>query len=652
MLFRDGSAILLKDASNKENPRYEDLLASPTYDIWSFGVMLFEALGWKALFEVCELICMIEGSQHQLVSPPQQANNSDNLSDAREMGKLLKWNLSQLDFVVSELRITLREPSHTCHRETALRACDLIAWLLHPAPADRPQSFDDVLAHSFFAGASGTWRMSDVYVRLAVDRTIAGVDDRHVRESRCKSKHPLGKSLLHVAALEMEPVIVQKLIGKLPSVLATEAHQATFSSPTSPVNSQELSFGDSQAGPLLQRSQQIGAGEDQLDLLDDSGNSPLHALLGLRINEADASKCLEVCQFLAEVTDPDLKNSAGKTVLDIGCDSESSAINYHFNNQRDQRYTRRRGSLFLSLVASEEDGIVEPWGLRAQSHYDHSERHHFPSFHEWLSKRARNQATQEKAEAERLEACANEKEKKIYGKRAETARFRRNLLASVINSFNGYTALDFLANCVQISSKKLPTTFVEFNDSEGPLTKPSFFEEQKVPSRVWKQVMNNIVRFLGGAANVAYYKALLESCDRRTLLTDYRFERVLGAGSFGQVSLCSNRHSESQSAIKMVMPKGGENSVDFRKAQSETELQQRGSTCEYITKIFAWGIVNSAILWVSMEHCDLGELSHYIEKDKGLVTPQTRVVDLSLRNRCAFLLSVLSIFAMVYLVTT
>ena len=52
MLFRDGSAILLKDFSNKGNPRYEDLLASPSYDLWSFGVMFFEALGWKALFEV------------------------------------------------------------------------------------------------------------------------------------------------------------------------------------------------------------------------------------------------------------------------------------------------------------------------------------------------------------------------------------------------------------------------------------------------------------------------------------------------------------------------------------------------------------------------------------------------------------------------
>ena len=102
---------------------------------------------------------------------------------------------------------------------------------------------------------------------------------------------------------------------------------------------------------------------------------------------------------------------------------------------------------------------------------------------------------------------------------------------------------------------------------------------------------------------------------------------------FDQVSLCSNRHSGRQSAIKIVMPKGGENSDAFRAAQSETELQQRGSTCEYITKIFAWGVAGSTLLWVSMEHCDLGELRKSIAKDKGLVCPKAGVVNLRLRNR-------------------
>ena len=82
------------------------------------------------------------------------------------------------------------------------------------------------------------------------------------------------------------------------------------------------------------------------------------------------------------------------------------------------------------------------------------------------------------------------------------------------------------------------------------------------------------------------------------------------------------------------MPNGGENSAAFRAAQLETELQQRGSTCEYITKVFAWGVASSTLLWVSMEHCDLGELRQYVEKEKGLVSPETRVVSLSLRNRC------------------
>ena len=56
MLFRDGSAILLKDVSNTGIPGYEDLPASSTYDIWSFGAMLFEALALKTLFEVRQSI--------------------------------------------------------------------------------------------------------------------------------------------------------------------------------------------------------------------------------------------------------------------------------------------------------------------------------------------------------------------------------------------------------------------------------------------------------------------------------------------------------------------------------------------------------------------------------------------------------------------
>ena len=52
MLFREGNAILLKDSSNRKNHEYRKLPAAPTYDIWSFGVMLFYALRWRTLFEV------------------------------------------------------------------------------------------------------------------------------------------------------------------------------------------------------------------------------------------------------------------------------------------------------------------------------------------------------------------------------------------------------------------------------------------------------------------------------------------------------------------------------------------------------------------------------------------------------------------------
>jgi len=134
-----------------------------------------------------------------------QADNYDNLRDAAEIEKLHNWNMRTLDRKICQLRATLHDGR--CHQITACRACDLLAWLLQPEQADRPQSFSDVRAHSFFVGKTGTWKMSQVHVDM-----LLGVKTEFSDVDLQSHNHPLGKSLLHVAAAEMRPGAVQMLL--------------------------------------------------------------------------------------------------------------------------------------------------------------------------------------------------------------------------------------------------------------------------------------------------------------------------------------------------------------------------------------------------------------------------------------------------------
>ena len=96
-------------------------------------------------------------------------------------------------------------------------------------------------------------------------------------------------------------------------------------------------------------------------------------------------------------------------------------------------------------------------------------------------------------------------------------------------------------------------------------------------------------------------------CEGRSLLTDYVWEGTLGAGAFGRVSKCRNRHDGSLRAIKIIMPPGGLVGAGFQDAMAETKLQQKLAVTEEICKIFSWGAFSGALTTLSSLFMSHGE---------------------------------------------
>jgi len=110
-----------------------------------------------------------------------------------------------------------------------------------------------------------------------------------------------------------------------------------------------------------------------------------------------------------------------------------------------------------------------------------------------------------------------------------------------------------------------------------------------------KMVLPNILK----PGGLSFYKALLLSCEKRSLLTDYVWVRMLGVGAFGRAHLCTNRFSGERIVIKLMMPDSkGEFSDEFKLAVVETELQQKLGNSEFIASIYSWGTFGGAVLFI------------------------------------------------------
>ena len=118
---------------------------------------------------------------------------------------------------------------------------------------------------------------------------------------------------------------------------------------------------------------------------------------------------------------------------------------------------------------------------------------------------------------------------------------------------------------------------------------PQFLKSRCGTYECSKAQIASLITKVMSVDSLAYHASVLLSCEKRSLLTDYKWVRLLGKGGFGRVHQCENRYAGEQRAIKLLLPEGGEFGDLFKQDVQETELQQKLASSEYIAKIYGWG---------------------------------------------------------------
>ena len=350
----------------------------------------------------------------------QQADNADNLSDAKGKEKLHGWNAPRLNDAVREMRIALRDPERNCHPKTRIRAIDLVLWLLQPKPQNRPQSFADVLDHSFFAGKNGKSKLSNLHVASALgdhrniiqltsarldlkltetladeaDAVLADLTRRQTerdlalqlkkslthepmmeedpRQSRppaydvdqqplLSNHHLLGYTPLHVAAVSLQEDIVEILlcIADTDNEITEEivAGRKAKQSGSYRIAAKNRSSASKKLASLLNECVNC------LDLLHET---PLHSILKIvdLLHSHDLEIAVRIISLLVGLTDPSLGDAQGKTVFEIGCASPVKSVREYFVQLRQAQSDVTREHLFRQTVLDHDHGVLlEPWGL-------------------------------------------------------------------------------------------------------------------------------------------------------------------------------------------------------------------------------------------------------------------------------------------------
>ena len=104
-----------------------DIIAIPSLDTWSLGVVLFELCTGRPLFA--------------------QDSGNDNMVDRRDVVQLANWNCISSD-MLTHLFVDQGDERASCTEEQRTDAGHIIRWCLQGDPTKRP-TLDDLLAHRF-----------------------------------------------------------------------------------------------------------------------------------------------------------------------------------------------------------------------------------------------------------------------------------------------------------------------------------------------------------------------------------------------------------------------------------------------------------------------------------------------------------------------
>jgi serine/threonine protein kinase len=509
--------------------------------------------------------------------PLFSSDDRDNLRDAREHDRLWSWNDQDLDAASREINFFMAA-THQVDRLTRVAACDLLVWLLQPKPENRPSSSAEILSHAFFAREyiqdrifSFTGRCTKFTRSLLTSHlfmTIAhhgGTCMSSLHVAAAVGAQNTTRSLLDRGML---PTSQRHLLHKTPVHLAAEGLRD---------NTLQLLLDHNAVLPRDQRGT-----ESVSNIQDKSRNAPIHSMLHLNLDGLLTSQVRRwqvAFRMLFHLTDPTHTDHLGRTVLDIIKASSLENMKGLFEELRDIQ----RGKLFTHLSPV-------PWKLGASAG-DQGGTSAEPTFEGWIRQKYLDQLFPELDDRSRKE------------------------FEVALDALYYVSGVEFLNSCVSFTPKQLPDHFV-IVDSRGVMTRPPTM----IVAR-WKRVRENLSKLLN-KGEIAFFKAVLESCDRRTLITDFWYEKELGSGGFGTVCLAYNRHSATQRrAIKMVIPDGGAGSEKFTEALVETELQQRMSTSDFIAKIHIWGYAGKNMLWVLMDYAQFGSMRSFIKPNAGICWP-------------------------------
>ncbi|KAG8128268.1 putative Serine-threonine-protein [Naja naja] len=105
-------------------------------------------------------------------------------------------------------------------------------------------------------------------------------------------------------------------------------------------------------------------------------------------------------------------------------------------------------------------------------------------------------------------------------------------------------------------------------------------------------------------------------------LGEYTFVRVVGKGSYGEVSLVRHRHDGKQYVIKRLNLKH----ASKRKAEQEAQLLSQLKHPNIITYRESWE-GDDGLLYIVMGFCEGGDLYHKLKEQKGQLLPESQVVE-------------------------